>query len=368
MSVEIENLFIHLGKKGFSRVSKSNLPVLSTSLHYGDAVFEGMSIFEKQGRFGLFHPSLNLERMRYNANELLFGFPKVTDAELISVIFRLIILNGWGDGLPECTGIEKAGKKVKRAYVRNLLFSDNNGIGVGTPLKPEMLTVLAPIGKYFDSGEEEVNLMLFPGPRTVAFPCLKGSGNYQLGMYSKRMLKKFNELGGIQCYETLFLNGRGNVAEGSAENVVILKNGEFITPHPKEGVLMGISLRIISDIAKKMGMGFSFGSISLKDVADAEGMFMCGNAAGIVPVDRIVDVGPDYKVRGILELPTCQSDEIRRIRRKYEETEIWKGKTAFHTFLDEWFPDGKNPQKPPEKFAKDAECLREKFSIYKYID
>jgi branched-chain amino acid aminotransferase len=105
--------------------------------------------------------------------------------------------------------------------------------------------------------------------------------------------------------EALFLNLRGEVAEGSATNVFIMKSGSLITPPISAGVLPGILRSVLLDRAGEVGLEPCEQTILPESLAQADAVFVTNAAIGITPVLSI----------GEIELPLLPDEEITRLRR-----------------------------------------------------
>jgi branched-chain amino acid aminotransferase len=86
--------------------------------------------------------------------------------------------------------------------------------------------------------------------------------------------------------EALFLDYKGNVAEGAAENIFMIKKGVLITP-PPGSILPGFTRDSIMKLAKDLGYKVVEKTIKLKDLYSADEVFLTGTAAEVVPVSVI---------------------------------------------------------------------------------
>ncbi len=324
-------------------------PSLSPSLHYSNALFEGMSIAGiRRGqsiRLGLFHPALNFERLRYTLAGLDFGWELYSDEQIIESIFTVCALNGWNRAIElegENTRIHSEHGDYYRIYVRPLVYANNNAIGLRAKQNPELINCLVPMGEYLEStGSEGINTMLFPKPRMLAFPTYKVASNYQLSIYGVHRMGGYNNVSDIKCSEVVFENTLGNITEGSGENIVMLKDNELITPPPSEGALPGITYRIVFLIAEEMGLKARFGTFKYDDVESAECIFLTGNAAGLVPIKKIVKVDENFRMVDYKETKEGgRSSLFTKLKAEY--TKVAMGDVTygnFYTYLDDWIDE-----------------------------
>src|SRR5713226_10197225 len=88
--------------------------------------------------------------------------------------------------------------------------------------------------------------------------------------------------------EAIMLTHEGHVSEGSAENIFLLMNGEFVTPAPSENILLGITRDTVIELGRR-----EFGRITRERQIDrtelyvADEIFLCGTGAQIAPVIKV---------------------------------------------------------------------------------
>jgi len=316
----------------------ARIPPTAASLHYSHAVFEGMSLMRVDGRMSLFHPQLNLERMRSNAEAVGLDMRRFSDEGIISGIFTLAALDGYHRKRNGLMTIRKASKSVSRIYVRPLLYAESEGLGLGARMRPRLLMKLSPMGRYLETDRNGgIDAMLYPLPRELPMPSVKISSNYQIGIVSRQRMERFNRRYNERCVETVFTSRSGALVEGSGENLAIIKDGKVITPHPSEGAIPGITMRLLSTIALRLGLGFEFGTFRPEEVESADALFMSGNAAGVVPVSCLTMVDKDFALVRKVFLDSAKCQALRALKREYERMEVGAGRYApFHVRMDDW--------------------------------
>lgn len=344
-----DNFYMSEGITRYSLIRGHAIPSVSPSVHYASAMFEGMSIIAlRKGaklRLGLFHPNLNFERLRHGISSLGYDWELYSDEQIIESIFTICALNGWNN-LIEFEGtntVVRCNKlEYQRIYVRPLVYSNYNGIGIAEPHNIELMLNLVPMGEYIQlSDPAGVTALLYPKPRSLAFPQSKVSSNYQLSIHAKTTLSGYNRLNSERCDEVVFQNSSGILTEGSGENIVMLRDNELVTPPPSEGALPGITYRIVFMIAQELGLKAGFGTFKYSDVKSADALFFTGNAAGIVPVKKIVRMDENYSM---LDYAECReggkNSLLAKIKSEYNR--ILLGDTAygnFFTYLDDWIDE-----------------------------
>lgn len=98
-----------------------------------------------------------------------------------------------------------------------------------------------------------------------------------------------NILAKIECInagatEGIMLNKDGYVAEGTGDNIFIVKNNEVLTPPTSAGILIGITRNVVMELAKEAGMTVREEQLTRNDLYNADECFLTGTAAEIIPV------------------------------------------------------------------------------------
>jgi branched-chain amino acid aminotransferase len=87
--------------------------------------------------------------------------------------------------------------------------------------------------------------------------------------------------------EAVLLNQAGRVAEGTADNIFIVKNGRLLTPPASEGALEGITRSVIIELAANLGIAFEECLLSVYDLFTSDECFLTGTGAELIPVASI---------------------------------------------------------------------------------
>ena len=243
----------------------AKIHVMSHSLHYGDAAFEGIRFYETKKGSAVFRLKDHVDRLLFSANVFRMNVP-YSKEEIVSAIKSTIRKNG-----------------LRSGYIRPILFFgekmglDNTGLDV------HFAVITIPWGSYL--GEEAVNV------KTSAYVRLhpkttntyaKISGHYVNSILASVEVKK------VGYQEALLLDYKGFVAEGPGENFFIVKKGVFYTP--KLGnILPGITRASVIRIANDLGIKTVEKDIKLKEVYNADEAFFTGTAAEVTPIKSIDD-------------------------------------------------------------------------------
>jgi len=289
-----------------SKIADAQIDFLSPSVHYANCFWEGMQargFRQKNGkhRLGIFHPKDNFARLRESVNlgGRGYEFPEISDEEMLAQMARVCVLNGWDRETPK----DIWGKEAAIIYLRPLVyFPHGYTIGLRQDLgKPELALAGMPFGSYLGKRAEEEGgrALLYDIPRTVQFPNNKAASNYQLSLVSKSFGVTYPD-----AVEIIFTGTDGGIVEGGGDNIAIIE-GNSIVIAPPENRLRGITFLLVEKITGQIGCKIKYEPISLERMANADSAFVCGNAAGIVPVRSIiVPEGKGVRERKRLTLPS----------------------------------------------------------------
>lgn len=250
--------------------------VLTHTLHYGLGVFEGIRCYATEcGRGAVFRLAEHTERLFASAHIAEIEIP-FTREEINSAIVETLKANGLAEG-----------------YIRPLVYLGDGGMGLFPVGNPVRVSVAAwNWGAYL--GEEGLR----NGIRTKvssysrhhvnsAMTKAKLVGNYVNSILAKREVKA----GGYD--EAILLDTEGYVAEGSGENIFIVRDGVMKTT-PLTSVLQGITRDSVIKIARDKGLEVAEERFTRDELYIADEAFFTGTAAEITPI-REVDgraVGP----------------------------------------------------------------------------
>jgi branched-chain amino acid aminotransferase len=182
----------------------------------------------------------------------------------------------------------QAANDIVPAYLRPLVYRGEAGLGVKNKTGRVSLMIAAiPARKYLgDASEAGVRAKISPfrKPRSDALPSFaKASGNY-LNSY----------LAGIDAQddgyeEAILLDANGFVAEGTGENIFIVRNGRLFTPGTESDILLGITRDSVIRIATDLGLSVTEKLISVGELLTADEAFFTGTFAELAPIREIGD-------------------------------------------------------------------------------
>ena len=241
-------------------------------LHYGSGVFEGIRCYETPKGPAVFRLDDHLRRLHDSARLLSMEIPYST-GELREACHELIGVNG----LPEC-------------YLRPIAFYGYGQLGVAARDNPVETVIMSwPWGAYL--GEESMTKGIRAkisswqriGPNVIPHVS-KATGIYLNSMLA---VTEANRAG---YDEAILLTAEGYIADGSGENIFIVKDGKIATPELANSILPGITRNTIIQIAQDLGYVVEETQLIRSDLYLADEVFMCGTAAEVTPLNSVDDV------------------------------------------------------------------------------
>jgi branched-chain amino acid aminotransferase len=176
--------------------------------------------------------------------------------------------------------------KLENAYLRPLAFFDSHTFSVWPKDCPVSVAIIGVPGRaYIQGGPEQgvrvtVSTVRRIDPSTLP-PFVKACGHYT---NSVRAVQEAIRRG---YDEALLLNTKGDVAEGSGENLFVVKNGTIVTNDIDASILLGVTRDSILQIARDLGLPVVIRPISLADVQTADELFFSGTAVEVTPVREV---------------------------------------------------------------------------------
>jgi branched-chain amino acid aminotransferase len=270
-------------------------------LHYGSGVFEGIRCYETAKGPAVFRLTDHLVRLRNSARLLYMDLPYGVE-ELREASMDLLAANG----LPEC-------------YLRPICFYGYGELGVAAQANPIETVIMSwPWGAYLgeDSLKNGIRAKISSWQRIG--PNVIPHVSKATGIYLNSMLA-VTEANRAGYDEAILLNAEGYVADGSGENIFVVRDGRLYTPSLALSILPGITRQSVIEIAGDLGYEVVETNLIRSDLFLADEVFMCGTAAEVAPLRSIDDVelgvGPVT-----LEI---QQAYLASVRGKTERWEHW---------------------------------------------
>ena len=265
---------------------EANIHILTHSLHYGVAAFEGMRAYETRNGTAIFRLKEHIDRLFKTAHILGMKIP-FSPKEIENASIQSVKSN-----------------KLKSAYIRPLVFYGSEGMG----LHANNLSVHVSIASWMWGaylGEDaltkgiRVKTSSFTRHMVNSVMCrAKATGGYINSVMALQEVAKDG------YDEALLLDAEGMVAEGTGENLFIVKNGELFTP-VLASALEGITRETIIQLAKKLNLKISEKKITRDEVYISDEAFFTGTAAEVTPIreldGRQIGAGSIGKLTSLLQ-------------------------------------------------------------------
>jgi branched-chain amino acid aminotransferase len=265
-------------------------------LHYGSGVFEGIRCYDTPKGPAIFRLRDHMQRLQNSARLLYMDIPFSVD-ELSTACNELIGTNG----LPEC-------------YIRPIAFYGYGELGVAAKGNPVETVIMSwPWGTYLGAESLQKGISAKISSWQRVSPNIVPHVSKATGVYINSMLA-VTEANNAGYDEAILLSPEGTVADGSGENIFLVRDGVLYTPDLATGILPGITRDTVKQIAEDLGYTVIEKSVIRSDLYLADEVFMCGTAAEVTPLRAIDDheIGVGEITRAIqnayLETVRGQSD------------------------------------------------------------
>ena len=234
-------------------------------LQYAQTVFEGLKAYRTEdGRILTFRPDLNAKRMIESAKRL--EMPPFSEERFIDAVDKVVAANAryvppFGSGAS--------------LYLRPYMFGTNPVIGVKPATEYQFRILVTPVGPYFKGGAKPITIRVSDFDRAAP----RGTGHIKAGLNYAMSLDSHTR---TYVEET-----------GGANFIFITKDGKLVTPK-SDTILPSITRRSLCYVAEHyLDMEVEEREIPLTEVKEFAECGLCGTAAVISPVGKVVDHGTD---------------------------------------------------------------------------
>lgn len=251
-------------------------------LQYAQTIFEGMKAYTTQdGRIVTFRPDLNASRMADSARRL--EMPVFPEDRFVEAVVKTIKANAayvppYGSGAT--------------LYIRPYMFGSNPVIGVKPADEYQFRIFTTPVGPYFKGGAKPLTIRVSDFDRAAPH----GTGHIKAGLNYAMSLHAIVDAHQQGYDENMYLDAatRTKVEEtGGANFLFITKDGKVVTPK-SDSILPSITRRSLMYVAKEyLGLEVEEREVFLDELKDFSECGLCGTAAVISPVGKIVDHGKE---------------------------------------------------------------------------
>ncbi len=251
-------------------------------LQYAQTIFEGMKAYTTaDDRIVTFRPDLNAERMEQSAVRL--EMPVYPKDDFVKAVLKTIKANEayvppYGSGAT--------------LYVRPYMFGSNAVIGVKPADEYQFRVFTTPVGPYFKGGVKPLTIRISDFDRAAP----NGTGHIKAGLNYAMSLHAIVDAHKQGYDENMYLDAatRTKVEEtGGANFLFVTRDGKVVTPK-SNSILPSITRRSLVQVAKEyLGLEAEEREVSVEELKDFAECGLCGTAAVISPVGKIVDHGKE---------------------------------------------------------------------------
>jgi branched-chain amino acid aminotransferase len=246
----------------------AQLHVLTHSLHYSGAVFEGIRAYAAEQGPAVFRLKEHVDRLARSAKLYYMDLP-YSPKELADAVVETVRAN-----------------KLRSCYIRPIAYRARGPMGVPALRNPVHVAIAVwEWGAYLGADSEKGIKCIVSSWRRTSHRSLpmhaKATGNYQNSMLAHYEAERAG------AAEAILLNEFDHVAEGSGENLFIVQGRKVITPPIESGILPGITRDSILKLAKDAGHEVEERTILRDELYTADEAFMTGTATEVAPVIEI---------------------------------------------------------------------------------
>ncbi len=276
--------------------------VLTHTLHYGMGVFEGVRAYQTDKGTAIFRLDAHTDRLFRSAHILMMDIPY--DKATLNDAQRTVVREN----------------KLDTAYIRPMCFYGSEGMGLRADnLKVHVMVAAWTWGSYLGAENMESGIRIKTSSFTrhhvnITMCKAKANGNYMNSMLALREA--------LSCGydEAMLLDNEGYVAEGSGENIFLVRNGVLYTPD-LTSALDGITRDTLFTLAAEIGLTVKEKRITRDEVYIADEAFFTGTAAEVTPI-REVDgrkIGSGTRGPITARLQSMFFDQVHGRRTQYPE-------------------------------------------------
>lgn len=246
----------------------ANVHILTHTMHYGTGVFEGMRCYETKKGSAIFRHREHIERLFQSAHILGYEIPYALE-QVMDAVRKTIVKNR----LAEC-------------YIRPIAYLGTEGRGLNpVGISVHLSIATWPWGTYLGEEALKNGIRAKISSFTRHHPNITLIKSKTTGIYINSVLAK-QEAVRDGYDEAIMLDPYGFVAEGTGENIFIVKSGKIKTP-PPASVLAGITRDCIMKIAADNNIEVSEQCFARDELYVADEAFLTGTAAELTPIREV---------------------------------------------------------------------------------
>jgi branched-chain amino acid aminotransferase len=258
----------------------ATIHVSSHALHYGSGVFEGIRCYGTQAGPALFRLDAHLARL-YNSAAVYGIQVPYTEDELASATCEVVRQN-----------------RFRSCYVRPICFFGSDSLAVDPLRCPVEVAILAwPWEPLLGAANIEKGVRVTVSPWTKFHSSMLPTTAKACGQYLNSMLALRDAVAhGFD--EAILLDADGKLAEGSGENIFLVRGGKLLTNDERDSILLGVTRDSVICMARDLGLEVEVRSLYPDDLLLAEEAFFTGTASEVTPIREVDSIPIGKGVRG----------------------------------------------------------------------
>jgi branched-chain amino acid aminotransferase len=247
----------------------ANIHVSAHALHYGSGVFEGLRCYETITGPAVFQLAAHLNRLYASAEIHGIQIP-FTPEGLTAAVLSVIRANDFSS-----------------CYVRPLCFYGSDSLGLHPRNCPVEVVIFAwPWGAYLGGDGLEHGVRVTVSPWRKFHQRMMPTTAKACGQYLNSILA-LREAVSRGYDEALLLDSDDFIAEGSGENIFIVREGKVLTNDEQNSILLGITRDAVIEIARDLGLTVETCPLKLEQLINADEAFFTGTAAEVTPIREV---------------------------------------------------------------------------------
>jgi branched-chain amino acid aminotransferase len=263
--------------------------VSAHALHYGSGVFEGMRCYETSDGPAVFRLDAHLDRLYASAEIYGIRIPYSRE-ELTNGVNEIVRVNNF-----------------RSCYVRPICYLGSGSLGVHPGNNPVEVVILAwPWAPYLGAEGLKQGVRVTVSPWRKFQSSMMPTTAKACGQYLNSMLAVRDAVSRGYA-EALLLDAEGHLAEGSGENLFLVRDGHLLTNDERHSILLGITREAVITIASDLGYQVDVRALELEDLLSADEAFFTGTAAEVAPIREVDGIAIGKRTPGFV------TEEIQRV-------------------------------------------------------
>ena len=271
-------------------------------LQYAQTCFEGLKAYTTvDGKIVCFRPDLNATRMADSCRRM--KMPVFPEEKFVEAVIETVKANA------EWVPPYGSGASL---YLRPFMFGSDAIIGVKPANEFQFRIFATPVGPYFKGGIKPLTLRISDLDRAAP----RGTGHIKAGLNYAMSLYNIVDAHEQGYDENVYVDSatRTHIEETGGANIIFIKGNTLVTPK-SDTILPSITRRSLLQVAKDyLGMEVEEREVALSEIGDFSECGLCGTAAVISPVGKIIDHGKEISYAGMGPVIQKLYDTLRGIQ------------------------------------------------------